>query len=171
LPVVLALLATACVNLPAAPAAPDGEIITYETVPGPLCGRCDSIKIVALSDGYVWIEAGHWAATYRDWVVQRRRVRVSAERYARFRAQLAPYRPAGELLLDEHSRCEDFWTDMREVTIAWRGGGADARLRYNFGCDQATKAAMANALSGAPGLLGIRHLPNPLTDWTATTRM
>jgi hypothetical protein len=160
-----------CASVPVSPPTPGGELISYETSPGPFCGRCDSIKLTAVSDGRVWIEHGRWYGDYTDWRVARRRVKVSPDQFAQFRQQLVAYRPAGDLALDGRESCAAFYTDMSEVTVAWRGGGADASLRFNYGCDPEARAEMAAALAAAPKALGVRNLRIPDNDWVATTRM
>lgn len=151
-----------CVTLPTTPPPPANELITYETMPGPFCGRCDTMKFAAASDGRVWVERGHWESSYSDWQVERYEVVRSPAEYAQFRVLIAPYRPPGELTLDDPSpQCSSFMTDLGEVAVTWRGGGTDAYLRYNYGCDPEKRAAMAEVLRSAPSILRIDLI------WTA----
>ena len=133
-----------------------GELITYETQPAPFCGRCDTIKLEASSDGRVRIERGHWAGRYRDWRIVRKTVRVTPEQFASFREALAPYRPDGELRLNDELPCKTLNTDQGGASVSWRGGGADAHLAYNRGCDGEARAAMVKALEVAPSSLGLQ---------------
>jgi hypothetical protein len=153
------------------PPGPDGELVTYETRPGPFCGRCDTLKISAASNGRVLIEQGYWAGDYRDWRVVRRSLRVKRAQFARFRSHLAPYRPVGEHWLRDQEGCTPFMTDMPEILVSWRGSGADGRLWFNLGCDPEKWAPLARALTTAPTHLGIRNLPVPNLGWIATTPM
>jgi hypothetical protein len=170
----LALAATlaACVSVPPPPIAPlvaSDELITMENEPGPFCGRCDNVKITALSDGRVWIEHGYWAGRYRDWRVERRLEHALPENFARFREALRPHRPRGELALQEKPPCETFWNDVDGARVEWRDANGTDRLILNFGCDPASKRAMADALRAAPNLLGIATLKIPWGQWVATT--
>lgn len=151
----LSLVALAgCVAIEEATPAPAGETITYKTSSGPFCGRCDAITIVADSGGRVRIEEGHWAGRYRDWRTKRRTIQVSAEQIVRFRETLAPWRPAGELILAGPA-CQTYVPDADEIDVTWHGGGDDARLHYDFGCDAKARSEMAKALRAAPAALGL----------------
>jgi hypothetical protein len=154
---------------PTAPLAASEELITLENEPGPFCGRCDNVKITALSDGRVWIEHGYWAGRYRDWRVERRLEHVSLESFTRFREALRPHRPSGELVLQGKPPCETFWNDLDGVRVEWRDGAKSDKLILNFGCDLETKQAMAEALRTAPDALGIATLKLPWGQWVATT--
>jgi hypothetical protein len=159
-----------CAGIPTEPARQDEELISYETSPGPFCGRCDTIKIVATSDGRVWIEQGHWAGNYSDWQTRRRYPRVTPARFARFQARLAPHRPVGLHDMTDPDNCTEFWHDMSEVSVRWKGGGADGTLRFYFGCDPDLNAALTEALQAAPAELAIRELKIPGNNWVATSR-
>jgi hypothetical protein len=135
---------------------PSEELITYETHPPPFCGKCDTIRVVAASDGRVRVERGHWAGLYRDWRIVRQDVRVTPEQFARFRETLAPYRPQDELRLNDQPPCKTFTPDLGEVSVSWRGRGADARMAFNRGCERETRSAMAQALQAAPSALGLQ---------------
>lgn len=150
------LALTSCAAVAAAGPAPRlvGESITYKTSPGPFCGRCDTILIVAGSDGQVRIEEGYWAGRYRDWRTKRRTIRVSTEQFGRFREVLAPYRPAGDLILNDRPACQTLVPDSDEVDVTWRGDDI-SRLKFYFGCDVETRSAMAGALREAPSTLGL----------------
>jgi hypothetical protein len=151
----VSLALAGCVTLPTSPPEPGGELITYETAPGPFCGRCDSVKFAAASDGRVWIEEGHWAGRYTDWEVTKRRAHLTAAQFARFRQRLLPYRPSEAARVDGPETCKAFASDSAEIVVVWRGGGPDARLVFDFGCDAETRAAMREALQSAPALLGV----------------
>lgn len=63
---------TGCASMKPPADLPGGGLITYETSPGPFCGRCDTLKLTVASDGRVWIEHGWWAGAYSDWTINRR---------------------------------------------------------------------------------------------------
>jgi hypothetical protein len=162
----------ACADVPRAPTGPlaaGDELITLENESGPFCGRCDTVKITALSDGRVWIEHGYWAGRYRDWRVERRLEQVPRENFERFREHLRPYRPSGELLLQGKPACDTFWSDVDGVRVTWRGTTGNDKLVLNFGCDPEKMRAMAEALRAASGALGIRTLQLPWGQSVATT--
>jgi len=144
-------------------------LITIESEPGPFCGRCDTVKIRALSDGQIWIEHGYWAGHYRDWRVERRHIHGSPERFAHFRGALLPYRPSGTLSLREKPPCETLWNDADGARVEWKDAGRTDKLLLNFGCDPETRKAMADAVRAAPDLLGIARLKMPWGQWVATT--
>lgn len=148
-----------------------GTLISYETESGPFCGRCDSTKLTVGSDGRVWIEQGHWAGRYRNWMVTRRLVKATPEQAAAFSRALEPYRPEGTLALNERPPCKEFWTDMAGVRVSWIESGGTSRLFYNFGCDPASNAAMRAAVNAAPAALGIKGLAIPATSGPASTVM
>ena len=162
----------ACASVPqplTAPPEENGQLITLENEPGPFCGRCDNVKITALSDGRVWIEHGYWAGSYRDWRVERRLEHVPRERFARFREALRPYRPKGELALQEKPPCETFWHDVDGARVEWKDATGADKLILNFGCDPESKRPMADAVRAAPDLLNLATLKMPWGQWVATT--
>jgi hypothetical protein len=160
----------ACIHAPpTVPIATGGQLITVENEPGPFCGRCDTVKVTALSDGRVWIEHSYWAGHYTDWTVERQRERVPVENFARFRDQLSRYRPRGVLALNDKPPCDTFWNDIDGVRVEWRDGANSDKLFLNFGCDPQGKRAMVEAVKSAPGLLGISTLKMPWGQWVATT--
>jgi hypothetical protein len=134
----------------------DGELITYESQPGPFCGECETLKLTAASDGRVWIERGHWAGNYEDWRTTVREHQLTPEEFRRFRAALGPYRPSGTRTLDEGA-CASFISDGGGVSIRWRGGGGDAELFYNFGCDPENRREMFRAITHAPAVFGLHY--------------
>ena len=163
----------ACVSVPRSPTAPSGvsdQLITLENEPGPFCGRCDNVKITALSDGRVWMEHGYWAGNYRDWRVERRLEQVLPERFARFREALRPYRPKGELALQDKPPCKTFQPDVGGARVEWKDATGEDKLILNFGCDPEGKRAMADSVRAAPDLLGIAALKMPWGQWVEATR-
>src|SRR5262245_20061763 len=75
--------------IPPPPADLPGETVVFEARSGgPMCGRCETLKIVAASDGRVWVERG-WAAG-EQWRRTRELLTVTPERLAAFGALLAP---------------------------------------------------------------------------------
>jgi hypothetical protein len=161
---------SACVKPLALPIPPDGEVITYETMPGPFCGNCASYKIAVGSDGRVAVEEGHWEGNYTDWRASRWTARLSSRQVVPFREQLALYRPDGDRSLRDAKSCDEFWTDSPEVKVTWQSARATSRLIYNYGCDPTTQHTMAEALRTAPSLLPLRYLRVPFTQPLATTR-
>lgn len=164
--------AAGCTSVPPAPTVPPAagdELIIIRNEPGPFCGRCDSVKVVALSDGRVWVEHGYWAGKYRNWRVERRLEQASPQSFARFREHLIPFRPHGQLVLDDKPPCETFWHDVDGVRVEWRDSNGADTLIFNFGCDPKTKQAMAAALKAAPDLLGIDSLKIPWGQWVVTS--
>lgn len=146
--------------LPAAQPQPGAEVITYETSPGPFCGRCDALKLIVSSDGQMKIERGHWAGSYKDWRTVRTRRRISAIEFERFKARLAPYRPVGDLRLDQVPPCGGMTSDLASYHITWSGGGAaNASLVFDNGCDFQARAAERTAIATAPEILGVRGKP------------
>lgn len=160
------LLTGACAT-PPPPVDLSGDVIIYETSPGPWCGRCDTLKITAAADGRVWIERGYWAGDYRDWRQSRQLVVHSPEEVAAFRAVLEPHRPRGELLLQDEG-CETFLTHMENRRIVWRSAGGVDLLAYNFGCDANKRGQLRDDLNAAPDALGIAP---PRYVGTSTTRL
>lgn len=170
--VVTAALAslTACVPAPpTSPLAMGQELITIENEPGPFCGRCDTMKVTASSDGRVWIEHGYWAGHYTDWTKERRLERVPISNFLRFRDQLARYRPRGVLALNQKPPCETFWNDIDGARVEWRDSNRDDKLFLNFGCDPDGKRIIAETVRAAPDLLGISTLKMPWGQWVATS--
>jgi len=148
-----------------------GEVITYETEGGFLCGRCDALKVAVAADGAVWIEQGHWAGDYADWRTQERALHLPPQRIAAFRGALARYRPARDLGLDAPESCATFWSDQPGLRVTWDDGRARVRLVYNYGCDPEARRAMREELERAPLLLGVRGLAVPVARGVPSTRM
>lgn len=154
-----AVLAAACATGGTVTALPvDGDWVSYETYPGPFCGRCDTTKITVYYDGRTWIEQGHWAGNYRNWRVSRGSAEITREALATFRARLEAFRPSGVLGLNDRPSCETFSSDSSGLIIVWHDQLGSARLDYNFGCDPETRRAMREALVAAPTDLGIPGL-------------
>jgi hypothetical protein len=156
-------LVPACATIPRVPAQMENgtELISLETSPGPFCGRCDSVKITALSDGRVWIEQGHWAGDYTDWRTTKRFETVSVEAFSRFRAALQAYRPHGKAIFVDQRNCTVLMADLDQIDVKWRDMESEDQLVFNFGCDPQSRHAIADALRNAPGELGILRLEMP----------
>lgn len=153
-----------CASFPLPPTAlmaANDQLIVLENSSGPFCGRCDHLKITALSNGRVWIEQGYWAGFYRDWRVKRRLVQTSPERFADFREALRPHRPKGQLALNGMPPCKTFMHDTSGVRVEWKDDTGSDELILVFGCDRETTRTMADAIIAAPGLLGIVALKMP----------
>jgi len=168
--VVLALPSCAYLSPPpTSSASPDGLLITLENQPGPFCGRCDNVKIIASSDGRVWIEHGYWAGNYSDWTVERSLHRVPLTAFAQFRDRLNPFRPTGTLSLNDKPECVELASDFDGAEVQWRDATGNSRLILDFSCDPEARRAMANAIREAPILLGIGELKMPWGQWVAST--
>jgi hypothetical protein len=154
---------------PSAPSSTSDELIVMENDPGPFCGRCDTVKLTVSSDGRAWIEHGYWAGNYRDRRVERRLEHVLPANLARFREHLRPYRPRGEISLQEKPACDVLWYDVDGVRVEWRDANRTDRLILNFGCDPAVHRRLAEALRVAPDLLGIPTLKMPWNQWLVAT--
>lgn len=168
--VILALPSCAYLSAPpASPAPPDGLLITLENQPGPFCGRCDNVKIIASSDGRVRIEHGYWLGKYSDWTVERSLRHVSLTVFAQFRDRLSSFRPSGTLSLNDQPQCKELATDFDGAEVQWRDATGNSRLILDFSCDPEARKAMANAIREAPNLLGISELKMPWGQWVAST--
>lgn len=154
---------------PRSPPSPDGQLITLENQPGPFCGRCDNVKIIASSDGRVWIEHGYWLGQYSDWTVERSLRRVPLMVFAQFRDKLSPFRPNGTLSLNDQPQCAELSTDFDGAEVRWLDATGSSRLALDFSCDPKAREAMANAIREAPKLLGISGLKLPWGQWVAST--
>ncbi|MGZ8370444.1 MAG: hypothetical protein ACXWVH_05250 [Caulobacteraceae bacterium] len=132
------------------------EMISYSAAPAPFCGRCESLDLTVSADGNLLIELGYWAGRYRDWRVRRARKRITAEQFKAFREILAPFRPIGARELREGSPfCETVLTDQGESSVRWVGGGPDASLKYDWGCDPERWRSLRDALRKAPKIVGV----------------
>lgn len=136
-----------------------GEVIIYETSPGPMCGRCDTTKLTLAADGRIWVEHGYWAGEYRNWRTRVRVVQSTPEAFAQFRARLSPYRPVGRLWLRDADGCGTFLYDGSEVRLQWQGGPGRSELWFTDSCDPAVHAPMFEAVSLAIDSLGLGDLP------------
>lgn len=154
---------------PRSPPSPDGQLITLENRPGPFCGRCDNVKIIASSDGRVWIEHGYWLGQYSDWTVERSLRRVHVTAFAQFRDNLSPFRPNGTLSLNDQPQCSELSTDFDGAEVRWLDATGNSRLALDFSCDPKVREAMANTIRAAPKLLGISGLKMPWGQWVAST--
>ena len=148
------LLALAALMLTGSADTPPAETITYATQPaGPMCGQCRTTRLVVTSNGDVRQETGWWKGKYRDWKTATRTWKVTPEQYASFRERLALYRPQGKLSLTRQPECDDYLPDSGAIDISWRGGGPDADLHYDLGCDPQTRKEMRKDIEGALILL------------------
>ncbi len=154
---------------PRSPSSPDGQLIKLENRPGPFCGRCDNVKIIASSDGRVWIEHGYWLRRYSDWTVERSLRHVSVMAFAQFRDKLGPFRPHGTALLNDQPQCTELSSDFDGAEVHWLDATDSSRLVFDFSCDPKAREAMANAIREAPKLLGIGGLKMPWGQWVAST--
>lgn len=151
----MALLVAACAATRRTSSPSTGELIVYETVPGPFCGRCDSMKLTVTADGLVSVERGHWAGRYKDWRVSKQTLRATPAQAALFRSRLAPYRPSGSVHFNGPPHCKLLTSDLPEVSISWSQPGQMDRLTFDFGCDTNAMTAMREALRDAPTALGV----------------
>ncbi|WP_428682572.1 hypothetical protein [Sphingopyxis sp.] len=128
------------------------------------------VKITAVSDGRVWIEHGYRTGKYRGWRLERQLEYVTPDKFARFVQALRPYRPKGELSLQDRPACQALWNDMDGVRVAWIDANGTDKLIFNFGCDTDSNRKMADALRAAPDLLGLASLKMPWGQWVATSQ-
>jgi hypothetical protein len=129
----MALLLAGCASPGLAEFRSDAsEWIAFDEQPPPFCGRCDCTRLVALGDGRVLIERGHWEGNYKDWRVSRRFVQVSSEQYDRFRETLAPYKPVRNTVPD--ADCAAYLTDQDGATVVWLDDGIEVSRVFDFGC-------------------------------------
>lgn len=165
------LALSGCANLRPPPThpMPNGELISVENQPGPFCGRCDSVKVTVLSNGRVWTEHGYWAGRYTDWTIERRLRRVSLATFLRFADRLRPFRPHGQLSLNEQPQCARLASDFDGAQVQWRDRAGSDKLILDFSCDPQVRQAMAVAIRDAPELLGFRGLRMPWGQWVART--
>lgn len=143
----MALLLTGCANPGLAEFRSQAtEWIAFDEQTPPFCGRCDSTRLVALSNGRVLFERGHWEGNYRDWRASRRAVQVSSEQYARFREALAPYKPLRDAVPD--AECADYITDQDGAIVVWLEDGIEVTRVFDFGCldDRGMNDAVRNSV-------------------------
>lgn len=147
-----AALLAAALALGVGAAPPPAETIRYETHPGPNCGECATTTLSVGSDGRVRQETrrrkdkDNWQKVSRTW-------KVTPEAYAKFRERLALYRPKGSLSLTRQPECDDYVPDLGAIDISWRGGGPDADLHYDPGCDVEARKEMRRDIETALILL------------------
>lgn len=147
------------------------ELISIENEPGPFCGRCDSVKVTAYSDGRALIEHSYWTdpeckGVDCNLVTQRYPRRITSDQFRHFRDQLQPFRPVGRATFQDKPPCRTLLYDVDGVRVQWRGAGPDAELVFNFGCDPQDRRDIAKALREAPAKLGIPKLWMPWDQWT-----
>ena len=132
-----------------APVAVEAAAITYET--SPCFGSCPVYRVTVQPDGTGTFEGRRFTA-----VEGVRAFSAGPEAYRRFAAALAPYRPAGERLLQPgEPECENAPTDMPGVDVRWSdASGGGAHLVFYGGCRMGNEA-LADALRAAPEALPI----------------
>jgi hypothetical protein len=164
-----------CVSMPVVPSGP-GERITIEYDPGPFCGSCDTLKIIASSDGRAIWEHGYWRGKYSDWTEERHRLPFSPVQFEKLQAMLMPYRPSGEKWFraggnrNEEPTCEETYTDAPERRILWESTARKDLLWVDLGCDPDKNARLFEMLQSIPSMMGLK--PGFATNtWVATTRL
>ena len=131
-----------------------GETITYAYSSSGLCLACASYTVTLGPDGQ-----GIFAGERNTGVVGERRFQATPDQVRRFVAQLQPYRPNGELLMNQTPPCKQLPTDQDSVDVRWQPALASpAHLGFYAGCDYERNRAMAAALFSAPDLLPIADL-------------
>lgn len=126
------------------------ETIRFETT---AChGRCPVLTVEVSSDGKAMFEGrAHTAVTGR------RDFTVTPAQFADYRQRLAPFRPAGERLLDAAHCPGPVATDMPSIDVTWSGVGRPDRLVLYLGCDPDKNADLFDVVGRAPEALGITH--------------
>lgn len=177
-PVLITLfVVAACARGPQSPdpsSASGTESISLWNEPGPFCGRCDSVKVTAYSDGRALIEHSYWAepdckGLDCDLVTLRYPRQITSEQFRRFRDHMQPFRPNGWAIFQDKPSCRTFFYDVDGVRVQWRGAGPDGELVFNFGCDPQERRDTAKGLREAPGKLGIPKLSMPWDQWTVAS--
>jgi hypothetical protein len=152
---VIALSAAAAAwSPPPAGPPPGGELITFRTESEYLCGPCEGLTFTAASDGRVWVETSAMKGHDGNWKVRRWRADQTPAQFAALRERLRPLRPAANR--DLANECQPYALDARRIEVTWKGGGPDAILDVDFGCDPSAIAAMRQVLLAAPGDLKLR---------------
>jgi hypothetical protein len=143
------------------------ERIQIETDAGYCWGDCDWYRIEVRSNG----KATVWVYHNED-LVRRRWRTLTPQEFAAFEARLAPYRPVGDLFIDDdRDHCEKVATDMGGYHVQWDGRGSRSRLALNDGCIGKAVEPMRAALDSAVNSLGFHYLPGASANVMATTMM
>jgi hypothetical protein len=156
--VVLGMLLAGCATFSeAGPEAPASEAATIRYETSPCFGTCPVYVLTVAPDGSGTFEGQRFTA-----VTGTRAFRASPAEVRAFRAALAPYRPAGERLMEPGSPdCGNAPTDMPSIDVRWSGAGGDAHLRHYQGCGGEGAQAMREGLRAAPMRLPVRDLIVP----------
>lgn len=126
------------------------EEIRYATAP--CFGSCPVYVVTVRPDGSGTFEGQRFTAATGT-----RTFQADPDGYRRFAAALAPYRPAGERLVQPGAPgCGNAPTDMPSTDVRW-GGEAGAHLSFYRGCRNGNEA-LADALQAAPETLPIAAL-------------
>ena len=146
--------------MPSIPQAADGELITYRTDAGFCIGECATSELLVSSDGQAVLRLHRRVGYhYREDEVRTRRLHVTPDQLADFRAELERVRPKGELALDNVPPCTSLVSDAEEYDVHWRSNGREDHLVFNVGCEAVGSDEIWKALGVAPALLGLRNLP------------
>lgn len=113
-------------------------------------GRCPAFVVEARSDGSATFEGRSNTA-----IIGRRDFTLTPAQFADYRQRLAPYRPAGERLLDSAHCPEPAASGFHTVDVRWTGPGRSDRLVLYFGCEMVWNAEFVDAVLEAPEALGI----------------
>ena len=159
---ICATVLTACSTTSSELVLPENvEWVSYESSPGPFCGKCETTKIIAAYDHRVWIERGYWAGDYEDWRISRTEPKASQKNLISFRNHLAQFRPNENRIIGiESPLCDDFFSDSNSLRITWHDKKGSVYLIYDFGCQGEDAHTLADALKAAPSLLNIDSLNN-----------
>lgn len=139
-------LTAGCATMPPKPIA--DAAITYETAP--CFGTCPVYAVTIRPDGSGTFEGKRFTA-----VTGLRTFQATPQAYRDFAARLAPYRPAGERLIQPGGAgCGNAPTDMPSTDVRWNNG---AHLNFYRGC-RSENEALAVALETAPTMLPIADM-------------
>ena len=131
-----------------------GETITYALSGSGICLACASYTVTLGPDGQGIFVGGRNTAAQGE-----HRFQATPDQVRRFAAQLQPYRPSVEVLMDRTPPCKQLSTDQDSVDVRWQPALASAaHLSFYAGCDYERNGKMAAALFAAPDALPISDL-------------
>ncbi|WP_242125907.1 DUF6438 domain-containing protein [Sphingobium sp. Sx8-8] len=134
-----------------------GDTIRFSA--GPCFGACPSYTLRVTPDGSGLIEPQRFTA-----IPGPTRFTVTPLQYRRFRAALAPFRPAQGTVrrIGQGENCTRFATDMPSYVIEWtRGEAPPTRLEYQSGCMDAGYGRLRATIASIPRMLDVAAMVKP----------
>lgn len=134
-----------------------GDTIRFSA--GPCFGACPRYSLRVTPDGSGLIEPERFTA-----VPGPTRFTVSRAQYRRFRAALAPFRPASGTVrrIAQGENCTRFATDMPGYVLEWtRGEAPPTRLEFQSGCMDASYGRLRATIASIPKMLDIAAMVKP----------